>query len=217
VTVAPAGAGRLIVSGALDAWRYRADDSAAFDRFWQAAIGGLALASVPAIDVDVQPAVVAPGADVHVSVRVRRSALGMGNSDALRVSGRIADADTPIRFLPDSTPDSFHASFAAPVRPGATRVLVTAANQVTAASLVVAAGARTATPDGPPLALLADSHGGVNVTAERIGDLVQRLRTDIAAPTIRVERRPMRSIWWIAPFAACLTVEWWLRRRRGLR
>jgi hypothetical protein len=28
---------------------------------------------------------------------------------------------------------------------------------------------------------------------------------------------PMHSPWWIVPFAACLGVEWWLRRRSGLR
>jgi hypothetical protein len=28
---------------------------------------------------------------------------------------------------------------------------------------------------------------------------------------------PMRTPWWILPFAACLSAEWWLRRRDGLR
>jgi hypothetical protein len=27
---------------------------------------------------------------------------------------------------------------------------------------------------------------------------------------------PMRSAWWIIPFALALSGEWWLRRRRGL-
>jgi hypothetical protein len=30
-------------------------------------------------------------------------------------------------------------------------------------------------------------------------------------------RYPMRSWWWLLPFAGCLTAEWWLRRRAGLR
>ena len=38
-----------------------------------------------------------------------------------------------------------------------------------------------------------------------------------ALEAARVEGRPMRSAWWILPFAACLSAEWWLRRRRGLR
>ena len=27
---------------------------------------------------------------------------------------------------------------------------------------------------------------------------------------------PMRSAWWLPPFALALAGEWWLRRRRGL-
>ena len=32
-----------------------------------------------------------------------------------------------------------------------------------------------------------------------------------------VSVHPMRAPWWIIPFAGCLTIEWWLRRREGLR
>jgi hypothetical protein len=32
-----------------------------------------------------------------------------------------------------------------------------------------------------------------------------------------VTAHPMRSAWWIIPFAACLSIEWWLRRKAGLR
>jgi hypothetical protein len=32
-----------------------------------------------------------------------------------------------------------------------------------------------------------------------------------------VSVHPMRKPWWILPFAACLSAEWWLRRRDGLR
>jgi hypothetical protein len=41
----PVGSGRLIVSGALDAWRYRDRDANAFDRFWRSAIAGAAQAT----------------------------------------------------------------------------------------------------------------------------------------------------------------------------
>ena len=37
------GRGRLLVSGALDAWRYRDRDAAAFDRFWRTAIAEAAM------------------------------------------------------------------------------------------------------------------------------------------------------------------------------
>jgi hypothetical protein len=217
ITIAPVGDGRIVVSGALDAWRYRSNDGAAFDRFWQAIVAGLAMSSPPAVDVDVLPRVAAPGEDVQVRVRVRRSAIASRGTDALEISGSMTGSDAPIRFWPDATPDSFHASFVAPSRTGALRVAVEAAGQVASASLAIDARARTAAPEGPPLSLLAESHRGIDVTPGRIPDLVRRLRSDIGAPTVRVERRPMRSVWWMVPFAACLSLEWWLRRRRGER
>jgi hypothetical protein len=68
-----------------------------------------------------------------------------------------------------------------------------------------------------PLALLAESHGGINVTPDRLADLETHLRRNVTASPIRTTSHPMRSAWWIIPFAACLTGEWWLRRRKGLR
>src|SRR4030095_12748037 len=49
----PRGAGRLLLSGAMEAWRFRAADSSAFDRFWQATIAGLALAVPPPMTITV--------------------------------------------------------------------------------------------------------------------------------------------------------------------
>jgi hypothetical protein len=84
-------------------------------------------------------------------------------------------------------------------------------------SFLVASDARVARPAGPALALLAESHGGRNVAATDIQALTRTLREQIAAPSARVTRRPMRSPWWLVPFVACLGGDWWLRRRRGLR
>jgi len=47
VTVTPLGTGRLLVSGALDSGGTRAENEAAFDRFWRSAIAGVALATPP--------------------------------------------------------------------------------------------------------------------------------------------------------------------------
>ena len=81
----------------------------------------------------------------------------------------------------------------------------------------MAQGARVARPTGPALSLLAESRGGRNFAAGEVQTLLRTLRQEIAAPAVRAERRPMRSLWWLAPFVACLGGEWWLRRRRGLR
>ena len=75
VCLIPHGAGRILVSGALDAWRYRADKDSAFDRFWRSAIAGVALATPPAVDVEIAPAVARPGESVRIVARVHRSAL----------------------------------------------------------------------------------------------------------------------------------------------
>ena len=67
----PRGRGRLFISGAMDAWRYRASADRGFDRFWQAAIAALALAAPPPIDVRISPPVLRPLEQGVVSVRLR--------------------------------------------------------------------------------------------------------------------------------------------------
>jgi hypothetical protein len=219
LAVLPYGAGRLLVSGALDAWRFRADDNGAFDRFWQASVAGAAMAASPAIDVQVVTPVVTPAERVDVRVRVRRTAFGLTPTDALHVSSTLNTGD-PVRLWPDAAPDTFRGSFVAPRTSSAGHLEVAvdgAAHATASTAFVVAQGARTARPLGLPLSLLADSRGGIDVTPDRLSELEQRLRREITSLPTRVERRPMRSTWWMLPFAACLSAEWWLRRRRGLR
>ena len=55
------------------------------------------------------------------------------------------------------------------------------------------------------------------VTPEHIVDLEQFVRSAVVAPHVALVRHPMRSTWWLLPFVVCLSSEWWLRRRRGLR
>jgi len=219
VAVMPYGGGRLLVSGALDAWRYRADDNAAFDRFWRAAIAGLAMAAPPAVDVEVVPPVIAPGERADVRVRVRRAALGPTPSDALRVSATLNTTE-PVRLWPEPAPDTFRGSFVAPKTTGAGRFEVAAegvGRETGTALFVVADDPRAARPAGPPIALLSSARQGIDVTPEQVSDLGRRLRQEIPSPPARVERHPMRSVWWLAAFVACLSGEWWLRRRCGLR
>jgi hypothetical protein len=216
IAVLPVGAGQLLISGALDAWRFRANDRGAFDRFWQSAIGGLAAAVQPAIDVEAASRVVAPDAKADVLVRIRRSALQAAAGAPLPVSATLDSGDV-VRLWPSEEPDTFHGSFSAPARSGNHRIVVTANQQTGSGVFLVATDARVARPAGPPLSLLAESRGGQNVAATEIPTMAKTLRQSIASPTVRVERRPMRSAWWLVPFAACLGGEWWLRRRRGLR
>jgi hypothetical protein len=220
VTLTPHGTGRLLVSGALDAWRYRAENEAAFDRFWRSAIAGMALATPPAVDVEITPAVMSPGETARVVARIHRSAFAATPAGPLRVSARL-DTGEPIRLWPKAGADVFSGSFVAS-GPALQRVTVSAAEDeapgVTGSALVALdPAARRAEPIAPPLAMLAVSRGGINVTPEHLVDLEAHLRREVSAPPVRTTTHPMRSGWWILPFAACLGGEWWLRRKRGLR
>ena len=219
VTVMPHGAGRLLWSGALDAWRYRAENDTAFDRFWRSAIAGLALATPSPVDVEITPAVVTPGESARVVARIHRDAIAGAPAGPMRVSARL-DSGEPLRLWPEAGDGVFSGSFVAD-GPTLRRITVTADDEASKASgaalVAVDPTARHVEPIVPPLALLATSRGGINVTPEHLGDLESWLRREVTAPPVRSTRHPMRSAWWMVPFAACLGGEWWLRRRRGLR
>src|SRR5262249_4120535 len=111
----PRGGGRLLFSGAMDAWRFRGADDRAFDRFWQSTIAGLAMAVPPAGDSRLNPRLLRPGerGDVVVRVRAREAA----------VSASIG-AD-PIRLVPTPEPGVFHGRFTAGNAPGSSTITVT--------------------------------------------------------------------------------------------
>ena len=209
----PRGDGRLLLSGAMDAWRYRASDNGAFDRFWQSTIAGLALAVLPPIAIDTEPRLLRPGEQAHVIVRMRSR-----NVTAISAS---VDGDRPIRLLPDPQTGQYRGRFVARDTPGRSSVEVqaTGTRSLTASRplLVQSDVRRVSQTAGPGLGMLASSHRGVDVTPERLDDLRLFLSGAIASRRVPLVRHPMRSTWWIVPFAGCLSAEWWLRRRRGLR
>ncbi len=65
--------------------------------------------------------------------------------------------------------------------------------------------------------MLAAARGGIDVPPERLADLESYLRREVTASRVQSATQPMRSGWWLLPFAACLGGEWWLRRKRGQR
>ena len=211
IVLMPRGDGRLLLSGAMDAWRFRATDNGAFDRFWQSTIAGLALAVPPAIDISIEPPLLRPGERAGVIVRVR-------SRDVTSVSASIDEQ--PIRLRPEPEAGLYrgHFSAGAPGRAIVEARVTGAAPSSASRTLLVQAGARRAGAfAAPSLSMLASSHRGIDVTPDRIAELEQFVRTAVAAPLAMQLRHPMRSVWWILPFAGCLSAEWWLRRRRGLR
>ena len=89
----------------MDAWRFRAADNGAFDRFWQSTIAGLALAVPPPIAIDVDPPLLRPGEPG------RRHGPG---AFARRDGGeRSVDGDQPIRLLPEPEAGVYRGDFVA--------------------------------------------------------------------------------------------------------
>ncbi len=211
----PRGDGRLVWSGAMDAWRFRANDDGAFDRFWQSAIAGFALAAPPPIDVRVEPSLLAPLETARVLVRTR----SRDRRDAATVSAMVDG--TPIRLRPEPEAGVFTGALVARDTPGRSRVdaRIDGANaQSASATIVVEKDARRVDPESPaPLSMLAASHGGVDVTPDRIDAVERWAHSTVSMPSTRESRHPMRSAWWMIPLTTCLGAEWWLRRRRGER
>src|SRR5213078_2908621 len=94
IAVAPRGPGRLLISGALDAWRYRAANNAAI-------VAGLAAAAPRTVDVEIVPNIISAGESARVSVRVHGAALEPAPGGALKMSARL-DTGEPVRLWPDA-------------------------------------------------------------------------------------------------------------------
>jgi hypothetical protein len=211
VVSTPHGEGRLLLSGALDAWRFRAADDGAFDRFWQSTIAGLALNVPPPIALRVDPQIVRPGGRASVMVRVRSRQPG-------GVSASLV-GEQPIRLLPNPEPGEYRGEFVAGNTTGRSIVEARSAEgeRTDAPVLVQADASPVREPNAPMLSLSSSSHRGIDVTPEHLADLERFLRQKIVAPRTPLVRHPMRSMWWISAFVFCVSTEWWMRRRQGLR
>jgi hypothetical protein len=61
------------------------------------------------------------------------------------------------------------------------------------------------------------AHGGIVADVAHEDELLSRVHEQLAVRREATTTWPMRSPLWILPLVACLTCEWWLRRRDGLR
>ena len=217
---APLGDGRVVFSGAMDAWRFRAADEASFARFWTSTVAGLSLAAPPRLDLSAEPGVVRPGDVVHVRLRVRRSELhdGAGRLDVPAVQARLiatSGAEEAIRLWPGAEPGVFEGSVKIAA---AGRFDVSASSGGSAVDTVVIAADDVRRLDDTPdrRAAIASATGGVLVDAQDLGPLMQSLRAS-SAPRVSRELHPTRSVWFVVAFAALLCAEWTIRRRAGAR
>jgi hypothetical protein len=237
------GAGAVIFSGALDAWRYRGSE--AFAKFWRRVMAEEAVTVPPVLEVSVEPAIVAVGEPARVRARLRatefsessvvsprslipdprpptpdlRSLIPDPRSPTIDMSPVAARAvspgarvDSAVRLWPTAEPGVYEGEWR-PTAAGDYDLAVTAgAHRGDAAVTVVASQPARAAPE--ELALAARASGGRVFSSDQA--LVEGLKDAFPARTVTVTMNPMRSPWWVVPFAGLLCVEWAVRRKRGL-
>ena len=218
------GAGRLIVSGALDAWRFRDAAISGFDVFWTRTLAGAAAAAPAEIDVRLEQPVLSPGSTTEVIVTLREISLeppAIGETVRVAIAATLesARASDSLRLWPGGPVGTLRGVIRAPNEAGVYRVVISGSERHSSGSapLLVMNDARAPAPEEPEfVAMWASAHGGSVVPATEMETLPDRLAAALAAESRRVSWHPMRSGWWIIPFALALGTEWWWRRRRGL-
>jgi hypothetical protein len=216
------GAGRLIVSGARDAWRFRDAGASTFDRFWRTLIADAAASAPPPLVLEAVPALAKPGETIEVSATIRDAALSADTAPAVGpVHSSIAatlEPGTRVRMWPEGDVGRFSGMVRAPRRPGTYRFTVAAGGRTADMPLVVAADAHTDAPVSRAVSnAWAASRGGRLFQARDVVKLPAALEAAMQPRSERTTWHPFRSAWWIVPFVLALSAEWWLRRRKGLR
>jgi hypothetical protein len=209
----PTGNGRIIVSGAMDAWRYRQLDSGSFDRFWTSLVAqGAALGE--GLRLTFEGGIAPRGSRARFSVRDRR--LEPRTSVEATAMARCEGETHTIRLWPGGTAGEFVGEVPAAQRGECTVAATVDERRVTASIAIVDGPARGTGLTRAKLERQARVSGGLVAKA---GEEQQVARAISGAATMSriVSVHPMRKPWWIFPFAACLSAEWWLRRRDGLR
>ena len=226
VVIAPTGAGRIVVATAMDAWRYRDDDGGAFDRFWRSVVAEAAAAGAP-LRIEFDNAIAVPGSRQQFVVRhrsmtpppaieanaVMRCGPPLQFTAAPSPAAAAADRAETIRLWPAGAPGVLRGELPMAVD-GACIVEVTVDGATVRRGLAVSnAPTRSAEEALAQLERYARGSGGVVTDKDNLDAVV------VATPPVRatIPVQPMRSAWWLVQFAGCLSVEWWLRRRTGLR
>jgi hypothetical protein len=212
VIASPVGRGRTIVSGAMDAWRHRDADAAAFDRFWRSVAAEGAAAGEPLL-VQFEEAPAPRGSRAAFIVR-HRAMTPPDRYDAAAVV-RCGPSADQIRLWPAGPRGVFRGEL--PIGETACAIEVTVNDAIqTAAIAAVDRRRRPATATLATLERAARASGGIVTDEDNLAP-IHALNTSAAAAIAGAAVHPMRSWYWMLPFALCLSAEWWLRRRAGLR
>ncbi len=201
------GRGRIVVSGALDAWRWR-DGADGFDRFWQGLVVRAARAAAPPLGISWASG--PPGPRVQVS---SRRGIADGVWPALDLARICGDVTTLIVAAEGPVPGTWLAD----VRGMVDGCRVRAMSGVD--RIETSWPGPPTLPASPPAAdaleMVATVTGGtVRDGASGAADLARPI-ADSPRPLVPAAWHPMRAWGWFVPFVAALCAEWSLRRRRG--
>ncbi len=208
----PTGNGRVIVSGAMDAWRYR--QGTGFDGFWRTLVAEGAAAG-EGLSLRFTRSLAPIGSRVRFRLRDRR----FDSPSSVEASATFRCNDGPaaaLRLWPAGAPGEFEGELPAEAV-GQCVVEATVGDRV--ATTGVAVIDRPAAGVDETLARLertVRASGGVVATAGDESAVAAAIAATATLSSV-VSVHPMRAFWWMFPFVACLTAEWWLRRREGLR
>lgn len=217
----PRGRGRMLFSGALDAWRYRASGQhdGAFSHFWTGVIANLAASSPHRASITVQPAVASPGDRVNVHATIDPQAFQPRGGEGPSVSASLVSSDGTehfVRLWPGAEIGGFDGEIVAP-GPGLYDARLSVAGDMFDTAILIEDGIRRPPAyDDESLRLIATTTGGVVADLSDVAALQRHLRNLPRRDEARTVH-PMRSGWWSLPFAGVLCAEWALRRRRGAR
>ena len=232
----PLGEGRVVVVGALDAWRFRlsapADDTATataplagaspptaertpgYAEVWQTLAAGLARGTSPPVDVRVTHGAGDAAATVDVQARTM-APRARWSASARLVCGAVS---APLPLWPQARAGHFRGRVPWPPEGTACDVVAAVADVGEGrASLTAPGGRGEARRVAARLAAIATASGGIAAgpgdTAAVASTLAGLRATAPAGETVW----PMRSWWWGAVAVLGLGADWWRRRRGGLR
>jgi hypothetical protein len=221
VIAVSAGRGQVMMSAGLDAWRYRADSTRGFERYWRALIAEAAARVVPSAALRLEPVVARPGDEVTLRVTLRSVSKGPFEAGLPKATASLIGAEGPgsnVRLWPGTRADEYVGVFPAPVAAGRydVRVDLDGLPRQDALLIVKPDAARPAVDRSRELAFLTEATGGAVIADGDVPSLVEKMRALSAAQQLR-DVRPTRSAWWMLAFVACAGSEWAIRRARGQR
>ncbi|MCA0376779.1 MAG: hypothetical protein LCH84_14095 [Gemmatimonadetes bacterium] len=231
----PVGQGEVLVSGVFDAWRLRDATQSTFTTDWPALVLELAARRVPPLRAMPAALALRPGERTTFTIEARDPVLsgtttGDSASSALRVTLEPVAPRTaapavaapavaaPAVADPRVTPlggGRWQVAITAPADSGRWQLVATNSAARVAVPMLVGAMHRDVDEPAAVLAAWATAHGGRVVASDSGAGLFDAVRAAQRATPPRTPWHPMRSPWWIAPFALALAGDWWLRRRRG--